>query len=134
MGGQDERRRPDTDRRGDEADGGERFASAIGAKKMMRRTQRMRKSHRRSTRILFASLVVSACFAISAFAQMTTAPASSYRRDPGIPSSVVPKPLREVGYDQHLDERVPLDIPFADESGRTVRLGDYFGARPVVLA
>jgi protein SCO1/2 len=65
---------------------------------------------------------------------MTTAPASSYRRDPGIPSSVVPKPLREVGYDQHLDERVPLDIPFADESGRTVRLGDYFGARPVVLA
>jgi protein SCO1/2 len=29
---------------------------------------------------------------------------------------------------------VPLDLPFVDESGRDVKLGDYFGKRPVLLA
>jgi protein SCO1/2 len=29
---------------------------------------------------------------------------------------------------------VPPDAPFSDEKGRVVRLGDYFGARPIVLA
>jgi protein SCO1/2 len=85
-----------------------------------------------SISVLVFAISVSA--AASVLAQMTSAPASTYRRDPGIPSSVVPKALREVGYDQHLNEPVPLDIPFLDETGRTVRLGDYFGARPVVLA
>ena len=83
---------------------------------------------------LWALSAVFAVSAVSASAQMTSAPASGYRRDPGIPASVVPKPLREVGFDQHLDERIPLDITFADEIGRTVHLGDYFGKRPVVLA
>ena len=30
--------------------------------------------------------------------------------------------------------RCPADIPFVDETGRQVTLGDYFGKRPVVLA
>ena len=30
--------------------------------------------------------------------------------------------------------QLPLDLPFMDESGKQVRLGDYFGKRPVVLA
>lgn len=42
--------------------------------------------------------------------------------------------IRQVGFDQRLGEPVPLDIPFRDESGREVRLGDYFGKRPVVLS
>ncbi len=29
---------------------------------------------------------------------------------------------------------MPSDIPFVDENGRDVTLGDYFGKRPVVLA
>jgi protein SCO1/2 len=41
--------------------------------------------------------------------------------------------LREIGFDQNLDRPVPLDTVFRDEAGRTVRLGDYFGRRPVVL-
>jgi protein SCO1/2 len=44
-----------------------------------------------------------------------------------------PKILTEIGFDQRLGESVPLDATFRDEAGRTVRLGDYFGARPVVL-
>ena len=48
-------------------------------------------------------------------------------------SSTMPAPLREIGFDQNLDTHVPLDTPFMDESGRAVKLGDYFGTRPVVM-
>ncbi|HEX8198962.1 MAG TPA: SCO family protein, partial [Isosphaeraceae bacterium] len=41
--------------------------------------------------------------------------------------------LQKVGFDQNLDAQVPLDLPFRDEQGRPVRLGDYFGRRPVIL-
>ena len=44
------------------------------------------------------------------------------------------KAAQEVGLDQKLDSLLPLDQTFVDESGRTVRLGDYFGERPVVLS
>jgi protein SCO1/2 len=83
---------------------------------------------------IFVSLVSFVVSPPQAAAQMTTAPAGAYRRDPGVPSSVVPKPLREVGFDQNLNQQIPLDVPFADEQGRRVRLGDYFDGRPVVLA
>jgi len=45
-----------------------------------------------------------------------------------------PEALREVGFDQRLDQQVPLDIRLRDESGREVRLGDYFGDKPVILS
>lgn len=40
----------------------------------------------------------------------------------------------DIGFDQRLDEQVPLDLMFRDESGKTVRLGDYFNRKPVILA
>lgn len=45
-----------------------------------------------------------------------------------------PRVLEDVGIDQKLDTQLPLDLIFRDESGATVRLGDYFGKRPVVLS
>jgi protein SCO1/2 len=42
--------------------------------------------------------------------------------------------IRDVGFDQRLGQPLPLDATFRDETGRTVRLGDYFGKRPVVLS
>jgi len=44
-----------------------------------------------------------------------------------------PAGLRNVGLDQKLNQQVPLDLSFRDESGRTVHLGDYFAATPVIL-
>jgi len=41
--------------------------------------------------------------------------------------------LKEVGFDQNLDAQIPLTVAFRDESGREVRLADYFGKRPVIL-
>lgn len=40
----------------------------------------------------------------------------------------------EIGFDQRLDEQVPLDLAFRDEGGKTIRLGDYFNRKPVILA
>jgi protein SCO1/2 len=45
-----------------------------------------------------------------------------------------PALLKDIGIDQRLNALLPLDLPLRDESGRTVRLGDYFGRRPVILA
>jgi protein SCO1/2 len=39
-----------------------------------------------------------------------------------------------VGFDQNLGRPVPLDVPFKDETGAPVLLGDYFRGRPVVLS
>lgn len=45
-----------------------------------------------------------------------------------------PAPLQRIGFDQLMGKRVPADLAFRDESGRAVRIGDYFGKRPLVLA
>jgi len=45
----------------------------------------------------------------------------------------VPKALKGVDLEQHLGEKVPLDLLFKDESGRSVRLGDLLGDRPAIL-
>ena len=44
-----------------------------------------------------------------------------------------PPILRDVGIEQRLGERLPLDALFRDESGAAVRLGQYFRDEPVVL-
>jgi protein SCO1 len=54
--------------------------------------------------------------------------------DAGDPAQAKPGLLSKVGIDQHLNQQIPLDLPFTDESGRDVRLGEFFGKRPVVLA
>jgi protein SCO1/2 len=52
----------------------------------------------------------------------------------GVSSNDVPFALRDIGIEQRLNEQVPLDLNFRDEAGQTVRLGDYFGKRPVVVS
>jgi len=49
------------------------------------------------------------------------------------PANVRPPGLKNVGIEQRLNQQVPLDLVFRDETGKTVRLGDYFGRKPVVL-
>jgi protein SCO1/2 len=46
----------------------------------------------------------------------------------------MPSLLQDIGLDQKLNEPLPLGLEFVDESGRAVKLGEYFGKRPVVLA
>jgi protein SCO1/2 len=49
------------------------------------------------------------------------------------PSNVRPPKLENVGIEQHLDAQVPPDLTFRDETGKTVKLGDYFGRKPIIL-
>lgn len=53
---------------------------------------------------------------------------------PGTPVDARLKALEGVSFEQRLGTQVPADLTFVDETGKDVRLGDYFGARPVVLA
>ena len=45
-----------------------------------------------------------------------------------------PPILREVSIAQRLNESIPPEITFRDENGKAVRLGDYFGTKPIVLS
>jgi len=66
-------------------------------------------------------------------AQMAGAPNAGYKRDAAMPSSALPQPLREVGFDQNLGQRLPLDAPVRDEDGQVIPIGKFFGQRAVVL-
>jgi protein SCO1/2 len=46
----------------------------------------------------------------------------------------LPTVLKKASIDQHLNRQIPLDAQFTDETGKAVKLGDYFGKRPAVLA
>src|SRR6266568_1817792 len=52
----------------------------------------------------------------------------------GQTSTGLPPVLKQVGLDQRLNEQVPLDAVFKDEQGLEVRLGQFFGKKPVVLS
>jgi protein SCO1/2 len=46
----------------------------------------------------------------------------------------LPDVLNTVKIDQRLGQQLPLDATFRDESGKTVKLGGYFGKKPVILS
>ncbi len=45
----------------------------------------------------------------------------------------LPQVLQKVGVAQHLNQQLPLDAQFVDDTGKQVRLGDYFGKHPAIL-
>lgn len=51
----------------------------------------------------------------------------------GTASNNRPRVLDAVKIEQRLGQQLPLAASFRDEAGASVRLGDYFGRRPVIL-
>jgi protein SCO1 len=49
------------------------------------------------------------------------------------PANVRPPGLKDVGIEQRLNEQIPPDLTFRDETGKSVKLGDYFGNKPLIL-
>ncbi|HET7205275.1 MAG TPA: SCO family protein [Terriglobales bacterium] len=49
------------------------------------------------------------------------------------PANVRPPGLKHVGIEQHLNDQIPPQLIFRDETGKTVHLGDYFGKQPMIL-
>ena len=76
---------------------------------------------------LLATLFVAVLMSVPAFGQGMTQGMMSP------PANVRPPGLKNVGIEQHLDEQIPPDLTFRDETGKSVRLGDYFGKKPVIL-
>ena len=70
----------------------------------------------------------------AASAQYNGVPANGMMTKGDLPSGVQPADLQKIAFDQKLNAQVPLDLPFRDEAGRAVMLGDFFGRKkPVVL-
>jgi protein SCO1/2 len=49
------------------------------------------------------------------------------------PANERPPGLKSVGIQQNLKQQIPPDLMFTDDLGRRVRLGDYFGRKPMIL-
>jgi len=63
-----------------------------------------------------------------------SSPLYGARPETGKVSTGLPTALRDVRIEQKLNQQLPLDLMFHDESGQPVKLGQYFGQKPVVLA
>jgi protein SCO1/2 len=81
-------------------------------------------------KVLFALFVFFVTF-VPSFAQDG---ARGVRPEAGVPASQMPGILSKVSFEQRLNARLPLDVMLKADDGRDVRLGDYFGTKPVVLA
>jgi len=50
------------------------------------------------------------------------------------PTNEKPNILNGVGIAQHLNQQIPLDLTFTDDTGKQVQLASYFGKKPAILA
>ncbi|HET6978216.1 MAG TPA: SCO family protein [Pyrinomonadaceae bacterium] len=92
---------------------------------------------RTRVRIFLCNLWIVLLFPLLVSAQSPPGPSSPLygaRPETGAPSTGLPTALRDIRIEQKLDQQVPLDLVFRDESGQPVKLGQYFGHKPVVLA
>jgi protein SCO1/2 len=76
--------------------------------------------------ISISVLLSLALLAASASAQMNNGVMSP-------PANTRPPRLQNVGIEQRLNAQVPPDLAFLDETGKPVKLGDYFGKKPLIL-
>jgi protein SCO1 len=76
----------------------------------------------RSKKLFIACVIAAGCVSV--------VPAQQF----GLPASAVPAMVQGVGIDQNLNAQIPLELTFKDDTGQTVRLGQYFRGKPVVLA
>lgn len=79
--------------------------------------------------------------AVAVFAAVLMTPGIGLAQGMGMPAppdinpvSKKPAILSKVGIDQRIGNTIPLNLTFRDDAGRSVRLADYFGKRPVVMA
>src|SRR5687768_14305609 len=80
-------------------------------------------------------ILICVCPALAQLGQPgPSSPLYGARPSSGSPSTGLPTALRDVRIEQKLNQQLPLDLVFRDENGQEVKLGNYFGQKPVVLA
>lgn len=94
---------------------------------------RIRFTFRRTTsnRAAFAAILGVALLCVAGSAQVSSYGDKQQGENRG---DELPKVLKGVQVSQHLNRQLPLDASFVDETGATVQLNTYFGAKPAVLA
>jgi protein SCO1 len=80
---------------------------------------------------LSCALLGASAFATSAHAQVASYGDKQMGQNTG---DQLPNVLQKVGVTQRLNQQLPLDASFVDDTGRTVKLGDYFGKKPALLS
>ncbi len=88
----------------------------------------IRKNWRTVAHSVAAAIVLCACHTL------VSAQVSSYGDKQMGQANDQPSVLNGVGISQNLNKQLPLNLAFTDDEGRAVRLGDYFGKRPAILA
>jgi protein SCO1/2 len=87
--------------------------------------------------LLFAFCLLLSVFCLPVQAQLgsnqSSGPLYSPRPELGQSANGLPSALKDIGIDQHLNQQLPLDLEFNDETGKTVKLAEYFHGKPVVL-
>jgi protein SCO1 len=79
-----------------------------------------------SAAILFCALAAAPLFAqVSSYGDKESGPNTGDQ---------LPQVLQKVGVSQHLNQQLPLDAAFIDDTGKPVKLGDYFGKRPAIIS
>ena len=96
---------------------------------------RLKMRTRRRGFVVAAVCILHFAFCIAtASAQLQPGVPSQMGHRTGIVASNVPPQFKTVTFAQRLNQQMPLDTVLRDEAGRTVKLGDYFGQKPVVLS
>jgi protein SCO1/2 len=79
------------------------------------------------------AVAVIVCLA-ALLAPSLSAQVSSYGDKETGPSNDQPSVLKGIGIAQRLNQQLPLNLAFVNESGQPVHLADYFGKKPAILA
>ena len=96
------------------------------------RTQRKRRE--KLVYVVFCVLLISSVAHSQPGTPGPSSPLYGARPDAGATSSGLPTALKDVRIEQKLNQQLPLGLTFRDESGQAVKLGQFFGQRPVVLS
>ncbi len=95
----------------------------------------MRETSTRRTVATAAGLILSGALLACAAMPACQAQSSWYgEKQIGPATTQQPTMLRQITIAQRLNQQIPLDLVFRDETGKLVHLGDYFGKRPVILS
>ena len=87
---------------------------------------------KQTIRRLLSTMAVACCLLGStASAQVSTYGEKQAGENQG---DQLPRVLKGVAVSQHLNQQLPLDAQFVDETGKSVRLGDYFGQHPAIVS
>ncbi len=88
-------------------------------------------SRRTIRRVWQAGVVGFALLSVPVFAQVSSYGDKQSGENAG---DQLPQVLQRVGVTQHLNQQLPLDAAFVDETGKPVKLGDYFGKHPAIVS